>query len=145
VRYLHHVITRRVQFDYGRYTILRAAVYVRTTFLMYTYGAEYIPRRYYSVEIALSPELLAHVLTDIWCSVDCLLIDSAVDSRGELIDSCVYRNVVLQCTCYMQLLLFWWCIKFSTTFVLNFSRIREVYKLKEFVRVTHTNALLVDS
>jgi len=64
MRYLHHVITRRVQFDYGRYTISRA-VYVRTMFLMYTYGAEYIPRRYYSVEIALSPELLAYVLTDI--------------------------------------------------------------------------------
>lgn len=130
-RYLHHVITRRVQFDYGTCHSIASSCLCKDD--AFDVPDVYIRRRIYSAALLQRWNYIITKTTCIYAYrhsmlVDCLLIDFAANSQGESIESCVYRirrNVVLRCICHTRNATSTfprWYIRFSiANFILDFS------------------------
>lgn len=151
MRYLHHVITRRVQFDYGTCRGIASSCLCKDD--AFDVPDVYIQHGIYSAALLQRWNYIITRTTCIYAYrhsmlVDCLLIDFPANSRGESIESRVYRiyTVMLSCVREIGLLL---SQLIRRVFYYANSRLElpsrrwQICKLKGFVGVTRTRRSLI--
>lgn len=151
VRYLHYVITRRVQFDYGTCRGIASSCLCKDD--AFDVPDVYIQHRIYSAALLQRWNYIITRTTCIYAHrhsmlVDCLLIDFPANSRGESIESRVYRihiRNIVSCVRGIQLLL----SQIRRVFYYANSRLQlpsrwwQICKLKGFVGVTRARRSLI--